>query len=170
MDKRFGLYQSYGNRGSVFGLRLCRWGVGRGFDQGLEAWRWCYVCLFNSVARYRYLLPTVYCLWRISQIQTCLCVVVGPGFVSTSLTFMRSSTSHPTGPHGRLVQKMINLAPIARGRGVYTQFAQQSARTAVTATRLVDCDTYSMFLFLLFYVSLPFILSSSYSMFLFLLF
>ena len=37
MDKRigFGLYQSCGNRG-VFGLRWCRWGVGRGFEQDLK--------------------------------------------------------------------------------------------------------------------------------------
>ena len=31
------------------------------------------------------------CLCQISQIQTCLCVVVGPGFVSTSPAFMRRS-------------------------------------------------------------------------------
>ena len=45
------------------------------------------------------------CLWQISQIQTCLRVVVVPGLVSTSLTFMRSIASHPEGPHGRLAQK-----------------------------------------------------------------
>ena len=27
---------------------------------------------------------TCFCLWQILQIQTCLCVFVGPGFVSTS--------------------------------------------------------------------------------------
>ena len=37
-------------------------------------------------------LPCI-CLWQISQIQTRLCVVVGPGFVSTSPSFMRSSGS-----------------------------------------------------------------------------
>ena len=39
MDERIGFYQSCGNRGSVgrvFGLRLCRWGVGRGLGQGLQ--------------------------------------------------------------------------------------------------------------------------------------
>ena len=41
-------------------------------------------------------------LWQISQIQSCLCVIVGPGFVSTSPAFMRSSASHPVGPHDRL--------------------------------------------------------------------
>ena len=43
------------------------------------------------------------CLWQISQIQTCLRVVVGPGLVSTSPAFMRSrnsAASHLAGPHG----------------------------------------------------------------------
>ena len=45
MDERieFGLYQSYGNRGSVgpvslFGLRWCRQEVGGDLGQGLEGW------------------------------------------------------------------------------------------------------------------------------------
>ena len=33
-------------------------------------------------------LPCI-CLWHISQIQICLCVVVGPGFVSSSTAFVR---------------------------------------------------------------------------------
>ena len=45
------------------------------------------------------------CLWQISQIRTCLRVVVGSGLVSTSPAFMRSSASHPVGPHGRLCPK-----------------------------------------------------------------
>ena len=40
---------------------------------------------------------TCICMWQISQIQTLLGVVVGPGFVSTSPAFMRSSASHPGG-------------------------------------------------------------------------
>ena len=55
------------------------------------------------------------CLWQISQIQTCLYVVVEPGLVSTSLAFMRSSASHPAGPHGRLSQETVNRASIAGG-------------------------------------------------------
>ena len=52
------------------------------------------------------------CLWHILQIQTC--VVVGPGFVSTSPAFMKRSASHPAGPHGRLApQKTVNRAPIS---------------------------------------------------------
>ena len=54
-------------------------------------------------------LPCI-CLWHISQIQTCLFVVVGPGFVSTPPAFMRSSASHPAGPHDRLVQKTFVTA------------------------------------------------------------
>ena len=40
---------------------------------------------------------TCICLWQISQIQTCLFKVVGPGLVSTSPAFVRSSASHPAG-------------------------------------------------------------------------
>ena len=39
-------------------------------------------------------------LWQISQIQTCLRVIVGPGLVSTSPAFMRSIASQPADPHG----------------------------------------------------------------------
>ena len=45
---------------------------------------------------------TCICLWQISQIQTCLRVVVGPGLVSTTPAFMKSSASHPARPHGGL--------------------------------------------------------------------
>ena len=37
------------------------------------------------------------CLWQISKIHNYLCVVVGPGFVSTSPAFLRSSANHPVG-------------------------------------------------------------------------
>ena len=40
-------------------------------------------------------LPCI-CLWRIAQIQTCLHVVVGPGFVLTTAAYMRSNASHPS--------------------------------------------------------------------------
>ena len=50
-------------------------------------------------------LPCIY-LWQISQIQTCLCVVIGPRFVSTSSAFMRSIASYPAGPHGRPAQNI----------------------------------------------------------------
>ena len=54
----------------------------------------------------------VYGIYSKSRI---VCVFVGPGVVSTSPTFMRSSASHPAGPDGRLTQKRENRAPIARG-------------------------------------------------------
>ena len=39
--------------------------------------------------------------------------VVGPGLVSTSPTVVRSSASHPAGPHDRLAQNTVNRARIA---------------------------------------------------------
>ena len=62
------------------------------------------------------------CLWQISQIQTCLCVVVGPEFVSTSPAFMRSSANHAAGAHGRLVQKTVIGAPLVGAGGFDTMF------------------------------------------------
>ena len=56
---------------------------------------------------------TCICLMQISQIQTRLFDVVGPELVSTSLVFVRSSGSHPAGPHGRLAQNTVNRDPIA---------------------------------------------------------
>ena len=44
----FGFYQSCGNRGSVervFGLRWCRWVVGRALGPGSGWVRCCYVCV-----------------------------------------------------------------------------------------------------------------------------
>ena len=78
---------------------------------------------------------TCICLWQISQIQTCLFKVVGPGLVSTSPAFVSSSASHPAGLHGRHAQKI--------GWGGPTQFAQQLEST-VTAPPLVDCVVWSM--------------------------
>ena len=66
--------------------------------------------VFNPVAPYGYLLPNVYCLWKILQIQSCLCVFVGPGFVSTAPVFIRSSASNPACPHGRLAPNTVNRA------------------------------------------------------------
>ena len=87
-------------------------------------------------------LPCI-CLCHISQIQNCWCVVVGPGFVSTSPTFMRSSVSHPAGPHGRLAKKNGKSGSHCWGREVSTQFAQQFV-TAVTAPPLIGCVVWSL--------------------------
>ena len=56
----FGLYQSSRGRGSVghvsvFWLRRCRWGVGRGLGQGSGAVGWCYVWILCVDGRSRYL-------------------------------------------------------------------------------------------------------------------
>ena len=56
---------------------------------------------------------TCICLWQISQIQTFLFKVDGPGLVSTSPAFVSSSASHPAGTHGRHAKKTVNRAPIA---------------------------------------------------------
>ena len=72
---------------------------------------------------------TCICLWQISQIQTFLFKVVGPGLVSTSPAFVSSSASHPAGPHA---QKNGKLGPHCWGPGGSTQFAQQ-LETTVTA-------------------------------------
>ena len=85
---------------------------------------------------------TCICLWQISQIQTFLFKVVGPGLVSTSPAFVSSSASHPAGPHGRHAQKTVNRAPHCWGRGGSTQFAQQ-LETTVTAPPLVGCVVWS---------------------------
>ena len=65
---------------------------------------------------------TYICMWQISQIQTCLRVVVGSGLVSRSLAFRGSIASHPMGPHGRLAQKEV-IGPPLRGRDGLTQFS-----------------------------------------------
>ena len=70
---------------------------------------------------------TSICLWQISQIQTCLRVVLGPGLVSTSPAFMRCIASHPAGQHGRLAPKTV-IGPPLLGAGVvdtmWTGFAR----------------------------------------------
>ena len=85
---------------------------------------------------------TCICLWQISQIQTFLFIVVGPGLVSTSPAFVSSSASHPAGPHGRHAQKNGKSGPHCWGRGGSTQFAQQFEST-VTAPPLVGCVVWS---------------------------
>ena len=69
---------------------------------------------------------TCICLWQISQIQTCLFKVVGPGLVSTSPAFVGSSAA------------ISKSDPHCWGRGGSTQFAQQ-LESAVTAPPLVGC-------------------------------
>ena len=110
--------------------------MGRGFGPGSGALGWCYVyvrcesgwqvqvsvyCAWRIPAHLRctqcsivlHLIDicflTCICLWQISQIQTSLFKVVGPGLVSTSPGFVSGSASHPAGPHGRHAQKVSPL-------------------------------------------------------------
>ena len=89
--------------------------------------------MFNPVAPYGYLLSDMYLFMQISQIQTSLFNVVGPGLISTSPAFV--SSSQPAGPHGLHAQKTVN-------REGLTQFAPQIL-SAVTAPPLVGCVVWS---------------------------
>ena len=86
---------------------------------------------------------TCICLWQISQIQTFLFRVVGPGLASTSPAFVSNSASHLAGPHGRHTQKNGKSGPHCWGRGGSTQFAQQ-LEFAVTAPLLVGGVVWSL--------------------------
>ena len=86
---------------------------------------------------------TCICLWQISQIQTFLFKVVGPGLVSTSPAFVSSSASHPAGPHGRHAQKTVNRAPIAGG-GEVRHNLHSSLSPTVTAPPIVGCVVWSL--------------------------
>ena len=78
---------------------------------------------------------TCICLSPISQTQTYLCVVVGPGLVSKSPAFMWSIVSHSAGPH---VQKNGNRAPITGG-GRSRHNLHRVCKTAVTAPPRAGC-------------------------------
>ena len=84
--------------------------------------------VFNPVAPYGYLISDMYLFMADITIQThsrahtpfygryhTSRLVVGPGLISTSPTFVSSSASHPAGPHGRHAQKTVNRAHIAGG-------------------------------------------------------
>ena len=132
--------------------------MGRGLGPGSGAVGWCYVgvnldylcrwqvqvsvyCAWRIPAHLRctqrsimlHLMDicflTCICLWQISQIQTFLFRVVGPGLVSTSPAFVSNSASHPAGP---ACQKNGKSGPHCWGRGGSTQFEQQF-ESAVTA-------------------------------------
>ena len=81
------------------------------------------------------------CLWQISQIQTCLCVVVGPRFVSTAPAFMRSTPAIQRVRRTGLPQNS-DSSYHCWGQEVSTQFAQKFV-TAVTAPPLVCCVVWS---------------------------
>ena len=94
---------------------------------------------------------TCICLWQISQIQTRLFNVVGPGLFSTSPAFVRSSASYPAGPHDRLAQKNGKTGTHCWGRDGSTQFVQQLVST-VTAPPLVGCVVWSQFKYIISFI------------------
>ena len=81
---------------------------------------------------------TCICLWQISQIQTFLFKVVGPGLVSTSPAFCEQQRQPSSGSAWPACQKNGKSGPHCWGRGGSTQFAQQ-LETTVTAPPLVGC-------------------------------
>ena len=136
--------------------------MGRGLGPGSGALGWSYVCVsLDSLCRWQvqvsvycaWRIPahlrctqcsillhlmdicflTCICLWQLSQIQTFLFKVVGPGLVSTSPAFVSSS-----GSAWLACPKNGKSGPHRWGRGGSTQFAQQ-LESAVTAPPLVGC-------------------------------
>ena len=80
-------------------------------------WVWGVVIFFLSVMRVVGGVP-------------CLCVVVGPGLVSILPDFMRSSASHPSGPH-------VRLAHIVGAGGFDTICNRRDSSTTCRMCRLV---------------------------------
>ena len=69
--------------------------------------------MFNPVAPYRYLLPTVYL--SVADIANPDLLACGCR-ISLDIAFMRSSASHPAGPNWpACLNKTVNRAPIAWG-------------------------------------------------------
>ena len=85
------------------------------------------------------------CLWQISQIQTCLCVFVGPGFVSTSPAFMRSSASHPAGMYGRFVKNGKSV-PHFWGQEVFDTICTAVCIRCDSSTACICCVVWSLLL------------------------
>ena len=88
----FGIYQSCWNRLSVgrvslFGLRWCRWGVGRCLDNGLEGW--CYVCVscesgffcVDDKSRYLHIVLGGYLRFLVSpSVQSCCTISISASY------------------------------------------------------------------------------------------
>ena len=85
---------------------------------------------------------TCICLWQISQIQTFLFKVVGPGLVSTSPRFCEQQRQPSSGSAWPACPKNGKSGPYCWGRGGSTQFAQQ-LESAVTAPPLEGCFVWS---------------------------
>ena len=80
-----------------------------------EYWRILGTPSVQPVAPYVYLLPTMY-LFMADIANPDLFVCGCRSWICLDITrFLRSSASHPAGPHGRLAQTTINRAPITGG-------------------------------------------------------
>ena len=75
-------------------------------------------------------------LWQISQIQTCVRVCFGPGFVSISPAFNSSSASQPAGPLGWPAQKNGRNGPPLRGAGGVSTICAALSSNSPTTCRL----------------------------------
>ena len=93
--------------------------------------------MFNPIAPYRYLLPTMYLFMAdianpdlfVCGCRTCICL---------DITRFYEEQRHPsTGPHGRLSQKAVNRAPIA-GDGRFRQNLHSSLEHIHEFSYLVD--------------------------------
>ena len=122
-----GLGQGQGGWGGVMSVcvvsldSLCRWQVQVAvyYARRIPAHLRCTQCSIQFLLIDICFL-TCSCMWQISQIQTCLHVVVGPGLVSTSPAFMRRIASHPAGTHDLLAPKTVIGPPLLGVRGVDT--------------------------------------------------
>ena len=85
---------------------------------------------------------TCICLWQISQIQTFLFRVVGPGLVSTSPRFCEQQRQPSNGSAWPACPKNGRSGPHCWGQGGSTQFVHQ-LEFAVTALPLVGCVVWS---------------------------
>ena len=104
-----GLDQGLEGLGGAMSMRvvsldsLCRWQVQ---VSGYCAWRISAHLRCTQCSILLHLMDicflTCMCLSKISQIQTRLFNVIGPGLVSTSTVLVKSSDRYPAGPHGRL--------------------------------------------------------------------
>ena len=85
---------------------------------------------------------TCICLWQISQIQTFLFRVVGPGLVLDITRFCEQQRQPSSGSAWSACPKNGKSGPHCWGQGGSTQFAQQ-LEFAVTAPPLVGCVVWS---------------------------
>ena len=97
--------------------------------------------MFYHVAPIDICFLTCNCMWQISQIQTCLRVVVGPRLVSTSPAFMRSIASHPAGPHGAYWCIVGFVTSLLRHNGMDPSMTLDAAKWNGAGGELLSCTS-----------------------------